>query len=40
MVGRTVQSRKLSAPVYTMRPKYKSGSFYEDLAKVGGGDII
>ena len=34
MVGKTVRAGKTQKPMFTMRPKFKNGAFYEDLAKV------
>ncbi len=34
MMGKTIRSGKSQLPIFTMRPKYKTGAFYEDLAKV------
>ena len=36
MIGKTVQSSKRQAPVYTLRGRAKVGSFSEDLHKVIG----
>ena len=34
MTGKTVRSGKNQAPIFTMRPRYATGAFFEDLARV------
>jgi len=36
MLGKTVRAGKTQSPIYTMRPKFTNGAFYEDLAKTPG----
>jgi hypothetical protein len=36
MTGKTVRANKKQSPMYTMRPKFAVGAFYEDLAKTPG----